>query len=88
MKERYASTVEYVDRYGKAIKELMVYTEFGKKPTIGDFIEAFKNQGLEVELRDFTNMIFKPIDPVSTPVISLRIIRTLKDFTYSYSANR
>ena len=88
MKERYASTVEYVDRYGKANKEVMVYSEFGKRPTIGDLIDAFKEIGLDVELKDFINMIFKPVDPVSTHVISLRIIRTLKDFTYSYSANR
>lgn len=86
MKDRYVSTIEYTDRYGRANKELLVYTKFGKKPTIGDFIETFKENGLEVELKDFINMIFRPIDPTKTPVISLRIIRTLKDFTYSNSA--
>jgi hypothetical protein len=90
MKERFISTVEFIDRYGRANKEVKVYTNYGKKPTIGDFINAFKDQGLEVELKDITNtnMIFRPIDPVTTPVISLRIIRTLKDFTYSYSATK
>ena len=45
MKERYYSTIEFVDRYGKANKEVTVYTDLGKRPTVGDFIEAFRSNG-------------------------------------------
>ena len=86
MKERYYSTIEFVDRYGKANKEVAVYTELGKRPTVGDFIEAFRSNGLDVELKDFVSMVFKPVNPSTSPIISLRIIRTLKDHTYSNSS--
>ena len=83
MKERYISTIEFVDVYGKANKELFVECEYGFRPRVGDFVHAFKQEkGLEVELKDFINMTFVPIDRTKTSVISMRVIRTLKDFTY------
>jgi hypothetical protein len=80
LKERYFSTVEYTDRYGKTMKELVVFSEIGKKPTIGDFIQAFKESGIDVELYDFINMIFKPSGPDQSPIISIRVVRTMRDF--------
>jgi hypothetical protein len=83
LKEKYYSTIEYIDRYGKANKELIVYSELGKKPTIGDFIQSLNELGLYMEIKDFINLIFKPIDPANSSVVSIRIIRTIKDHTYS-----
>ncbi|MEF3302878.1 hypothetical protein [Paenibacillus sp. GYB003] len=82
LKERYYSTVEYVDRYGKTNKEMHIYCEVGKKPTVGDFIEAFQKAGLDVELKDFIDLTFKPKHPPSTSVISVRVLRTVKDHSF------
>jgi hypothetical protein len=82
LKERYYSTLEYADRYGKAIKELHIYCEIGKKPTVGDFIEAFQKIGLDLELNDFVNLTFKPKRPHATSLISVKVIRTVKDHTF------
>ncbi|PYI52985.1 hypothetical protein [Paenibacillus flagellatus] len=82
LKERYYSTVEFMDRFGKANREMAIYCEVGKKPTIGDFIEAFKKSGLDMELSDFANLTFKPRRPSEAPVLSLRVIRTMKDHTF------
>lgn len=86
MKERYFSTVEYVDRYGKANRQYPVYGKAGTKLTIGDFIQAFRESGLEVEIVDFGTMTFKPTNAAQSSLISLRVIRTLKDYTYKPSA--
>jgi hypothetical protein len=59
------------------MRDITLECEPGKKPTVGDFIEAFKREGLELQITDFTNMTFKPVDPTSSPVISLRIVRTV-----------
>jgi hypothetical protein len=83
--ERYFSTVEFTDRYGTVNKEFHIYSEHGKQPTIGDFTIAFKKSGFEVEIKDFINMTFKPKDPSTANVISLKVIRTFRDFTYSPS---
>ncbi|CAM4325374.1 hypothetical protein [Paenibacillus tarimensis] len=83
MKERFYTTVEYTDRYGRTIKEFTVYAESGKKPTIGDFTEAFHKAGLDVDISDFISMTFKPRQPQNTPLKSLRVIRTLHDYTYN-----
>lgn len=85
LKERYYSTVEYADRYGKANKELHIYCELGKKPTVGDFIEAFRKIGLDMELSDFVNLIFKPRRPHASPIISVKVLRTAKDHTFKPS---
>ncbi|PZD95804.1 hypothetical protein DNH61_10135 [Paenibacillus sambharensis] len=85
MRERYYTTVEHIDRYGRTIKEFTVYAELGKKPTIGDFTEAFRKAGLDVDISDFISMTFKPRKPENTPLKSLRIIRTLHDHTYNSS---
>ncbi|RKN82124.1 hypothetical protein [Paenibacillus ginsengarvi] len=82
LKERYYSTVEYVDRYGKKSKEMHIYCELGKKPTIGDFIEAFKQEGLDVEISDFINLTFKPKNPQTAPIIMVKVLRTTKDHTF------
>ncbi|GGF90347.1 hypothetical protein [Paenibacillus abyssi] len=82
MKERYYSTVEYTDRYGKANKGFEIYSELGKKPTIGDYVDAFKQSGFDVDITDFLNMTFKPKDPANSSFISLRVLRTFKDYTY------
>ncbi|HUC90485.1 MAG TPA: hypothetical protein VMS09_00490 [Paenibacillus sp.] len=74
----YQSVVEYIDKYGQSNKEIRITCEPGKRPTIGDFIGAFRQWGLEMELSDLTTMTFKPKNPMSTTVISLRIIRTVQ----------
>jgi hypothetical protein len=78
MKERYYATFEYVDRYGNEIKELEIFSELGKAPSIGDYLEAFQKQGHSMEIKDFTRMTFKPTDPHNTPVISFRVVRAFK----------
>ncbi|MDF2723812.1 MAG: hypothetical protein K0Q59_3487 [Paenibacillus sp.] len=85
--ERYYSTAEYTDRHGKTNKEMHIYCELGKKPTIGNFIETFHRMGIEVELSDFINLIFKPKSPFTTSVTSIRILRTVKDHTYKPTAS-
>lgn len=82
LKERYYSTVEYFDRFGKVSKQIDIYCELGKKPTVGDFVEAFKNSGHEVELTDFLNLTFKPRQPLATSVTSIKVVRTIKDHTF------
>jgi len=74
---RYQAILEQWDRYGRKMRDIMLECEPGKRPTIGDFIEAFRREGLEVQLTDFTSMTFKPVDPVASPIISLRIVRTV-----------
>jgi hypothetical protein len=59
------------------MRDITLECEPGKRPTIGDFLDAFKREGLELQLTDFTSMTFKPVDPVASPVISLRIVRTV-----------
>lgn len=74
---RYQAVLEQCDRYGRKLRDIMLECEPGKQPTIGDFIAAFRREGLEMELYDFPNMTFKPVDPAASPVISLRIVRTV-----------
>ncbi|MBD2847745.1 hypothetical protein IDH44_21340 [Paenibacillus sp. IB182496] len=81
MKERYYSTVEYTDRFGKANRRFEIYADEGAKPTIGDYVDAFARSGMDVQITDFLDMIFKPTDPAISPLISLRVIRTLKDYS-------
>ncbi|MCD1258428.1 hypothetical protein B5M42_006185 [Paenibacillus athensensis] len=83
MKDRYFSTVETTDRFGTKNREFLIYSDKGKKPTIGDFVDAFMQTGLDVEIKDFVSMMFKPKDPTTTPIISLRVIRTIRDYSYS-----
>lgn len=59
------------------MRDITLECEPGKKPTIGDFIDAFKREGLDLVITDLPNMTFKPVDPVTSPVISLRIVRTV-----------
>jgi hypothetical protein len=88
-KERYFSTVEYTDRFGKVNKQFMIFSDKGKMPTIGDFVESFRHSGFEVEIKDFVTMTFKPKDPTTTNIISLRVIRTIRDYSYyPNSANK
>lgn len=77
VKSRYQAIYEIWDRYGRQTKELLIECEHGKRPTIGDYMEAFKREGLDMTITDFTSMSFKPKDPAATPVSSVRIIRTV-----------
>jgi hypothetical protein len=86
LKQRYYTTVEFIDRYGKANRELSVYCDLGQKPTIGDFLEAFRCAGMEMDITDFARMIFKPKDPARSPIISLRVIRTYQDYLHKPAA--
>ncbi|NHN32152.1 hypothetical protein [Paenibacillus agricola] len=83
MTDRYLINIEYSTRQGKYNKELAVICAKATRPNIGDFTQAFKEQGIEVELKDIQNMIFQPIDQDSTDVTSLKVISTYKDFNYS-----
>jgi ribosomal protein S12 methylthiotransferase accessory factor YcaO len=74
---RYQAVLEQVDRYGRKMRDITLECQPGKKPTIADFVEAFRREGLELELTDFPSMTFKPVDPVNSPVISLRVVRTV-----------
>ncbi|MDB5055362.1 MAG: hypothetical protein JWM44_3412 [Bacilli bacterium] len=82
MKDKFISLVEYINRVKSSNKELMVYCEAGKNPCIGDFVDAFKEQDLDMELKDFISMTFTAKNLFSTDIISARIIKTSKDFTY------
>lgn len=74
---RYQAVLEEWDRYGRKMRDITLECEVGKRPTIGDFIEAFRREGLELQITDFASMTFKPVDPVTSPIISLRIVRTV-----------
>jgi hypothetical protein len=87
-RERYFSTVEYLDRFGRANRQLEVFSNKGKMPNIGDLIEAFSQVGLDVEIKDFITMTFKPKDPTKTHVISLKVIRTIRDYSYKPTLNK
>lgn len=81
--EKYYSTVEYTDRYGKVNRQFELYCESGKKPTIGDFLEAFRKAGLEMDITDFREMIFRPKHPATSEVISIRVMRTFRCYEYN-----
>lgn len=77
MRTRYQAVVEQWDRYGRKLRDVVLECESGKRPTIGDYIEVFKREGLELQITDLTNMTFKPVDPTMSPIISLRVVRTV-----------
>jgi hypothetical protein len=79
--ERYHSTVEYTDRFGTVNREFTIYTEIGKEPTIGDFTEAFRKSGFDVEINDFISMTFRTKDPDDTHVVSLKVMKTFRDYS-------
>ncbi|TYP79467.1 hypothetical protein [Paenibacillus methanolicus] len=83
MKERFYATVECAERYGTANKQFELYCEFGKMPSIGDYVEAFRRKGHELEITDFITMTFKPVNPSQSPVIAYRVIRALKDHSFT-----
>ncbi|UJF35007.1 hypothetical protein [Paenibacillus hexagrammi] len=83
LKDRYYSTVEYTDRFGANNREFLIYCPKGQKPTIGDFLEAFQEAGYDMEIKDYVTMTFKPKDTTTTNLISLRIIRTIRDYSYT-----
>jgi len=72
----YHAVVEFTERTGVTNKEIKITCEPGKKPTIGDYIAAFKESGLEVDITDFSRLVFKPKLHAQTPVVSLKIVRT------------
>ena len=74
---RYQAVLEQVDRFGRKMRDITLECEPGKKPTIGDFVEAFRREGMELEITDFPSMTFKPVDPIQSSVISLRVVRTV-----------
>jgi hypothetical protein len=83
MTERYLINIEYSTRLGKYNKELALICAKSTRPNIGDFTQAFKEQGIDVELKDIQNMIFQPINPNETDITSLKVISTYKDFNYT-----
>ena len=74
---RYQAVLEQWDRYGRKVRDITLECDSNRGPTVGDFIEAFRREGLDVQITDFVDMTFKPVDPASSPVISLRIVRTV-----------
>jgi hypothetical protein len=88
MTDRYLINIEYSTRLGKYNKELAVICAKSSRPNIGDFTQAFKEQGIDVELKDIQNMIFQPIDQNSTDITALKVISTYKDLNYSDKASK
>ncbi|WP_433942967.1 hypothetical protein [Paenibacillus sp. SN-8-1] len=82
MKDRYYVTVEIQDRINKVRKELEVFSEVGKLPVISDYLESFKKEGHLMEIKDFIEMKFRPTNPAESPVISIKVIRAMKDHSY------
>ncbi|RUT35619.1 hypothetical protein EJP77_00940 [Paenibacillus zeisoli] len=82
MKDRYYVTVEIQDRLGKGRKELEVFSEMGKLPAISDYLDCFRKEGHNMEIKDFIEMMFRPLNPAQSSVISLKVIRALKDQSY------
>jgi hypothetical protein len=80
--DKYIAVVEYNDRLKKTYKEIPFFCEKEKNPSIGDFVKLFQDQGLEMEIVDFANMIFQPIDKTSTKIAFAKINRTFKDYTH------
>ena len=60
----------------KAVEGAAETVQPGKKPTIGDYIAAFRESGLEVDITDFSRLVFKPKLHVRTTVVSLKVVRT------------
>ncbi|MEC0231586.1 hypothetical protein [Paenibacillus alba] len=83
IKIKYIAVVEYNDRLTKTFKEIPFFCEEDRNPSIGDFVELFQAQGLEMEIVDFANMIFQPIDKSSTEIVSAKINRAFKDYTHN-----
>jgi hypothetical protein len=79
--ERYHSTVEYTDRLGTVNREFTIYSKIGKEPTIGDFTEAFRKSGFDVEINDFITMTFRPKDPNDNQLVSLKVLKTFRDYS-------
>ncbi|GGI43208.1 hypothetical protein GCM10008018_00910 [Paenibacillus marchantiophytorum] len=80
---KYIAVVEYNDRLTKTYKELPFFCDVDKNPSIGDFVKLFRDQGLEMEIVDFADMIFQPIDKTSTKIAFAKINRTFKDYTHN-----
>lgn len=79
MSSIYQSDVELVYRRGETrLVECQITCETGKRPTIGDFSDKFKEYGIETRLYDLYSMTFKPVDPLTTEIISIRVIRTFQ----------
>jgi hypothetical protein len=81
-KAKYIASIEHVDGTVKTIKEISLFCDPSTTPNVGDFIQAFKEQGMDMELKDYINMVFIPVNRASNDHVSIRIIRTFKDLTY------
>ncbi|MFB5269433.1 hypothetical protein ACE41H_21990 [Paenibacillus enshidis] len=79
MSSIYQSDVEFVYKSREIkLEECRITCETGTRPTIGDFSDKFKEYGVEVRLYDLYSMTFKPVDPLNTDIISIRVIRTFQ----------
>lgn len=74
---RYQAIYELWDRNGRQTKDLVMECDAGRQPTVGDYLEALKREGLDLMLTDYTNMTFRPEEPSAAPVTSVRILRTV-----------
>ncbi|WP_166240176.1 hypothetical protein [Paenibacillus turpanensis] len=84
MQDKFFITVEVQEKYRKLMKEFELYTDYGKSPSIGDYVRVLGDAGYKVDIKDFGSMIFKPVSPNDKPeLISLRVIRALKDTSHA-----
>lgn len=82
MKDRYYVTVEVQDRVDKVRKELEVFSEMGKLPAISDYLDSFQKEGHLMEIKDFIEMMFRPLNQAQSSVVSIKVIRAMKDHSY------
>jgi len=85
-KDKFISVIETTtDNNAKISKEMKVYCDIGKTPSVGNFVEAILNElGIEVEINNFITMTFVPVDRFSTEINSIRIVRTYRDVSFEH----
>lgn len=81
VKDKYYATVQISDYYGSPNQQLQFEIERGKKPTIGTYVELFRDHfQLETQIKDLTALEFKVINPAPKGIRLLRVIRLLPQY--------
>jgi hypothetical protein len=83
-KDKYYVSVEITDYYGKKIQQIEILVERGMVPSIGDYIQLFKETyEVDVEIKDIPTMEFRVKDVAPQGIRILRALRIIRDYTYT-----
>ncbi|WCF11552.1 hypothetical protein NDS46_31845 (plasmid) [Paenibacillus thiaminolyticus] len=84
IKDKFLATIEVTDYYGIKTREVELIVDRGKLPTIGNYIDLFREKyELETEIKDIPMMEFRVKNPEPKGIRMLRARRLVKDYTYT-----